>query len=579
MKEILKKNLFVLISITCIVYGTIISINKYYYSSFQFVYWIFCFILVALFLTSKITLQSINKYQITALIPITILYFLSWFLIPHFMRFGVFLFSTLCFLFVGTLIYNSKSKIFKVFFVIAFAISCFNISAIFFYIAEKSIISRALINTIFISNPQETKEYLLGRISFYHLIVLVIFMLAAVLLLVKFQKKEENDVVINKRLILLFFISFGLSSFSGPFGAISSEYLIYQNSKAELKDVAETRNKYLSSNPFSVTTEKNTAKKIIVIVGESLNRNYMSLYGYSKNTTPNLLKLSTSSSSGQLFTFNNVISPEVTTVPALRKVLTNINNVNYLPFEKCISIIDVFNKAGYESYWLSNQASLGKHDTPNTIISATADHVYFTSSKTNIKSENVATGNYYDGDLLSVFEDFLSKSDKEKKQIYFIHLLGSHFNYEDRYPPEFNVFKPRKNGDENCYLNTIVYNDWVINNIIKISQINNFDVVCYFSDHGEDLINLHNQEKYTREMSTIPFMVYLSNEYIKKQPALIECLKKSKNTPAMTDNFFHDIQLITGVKSSIYNDTESFIAKSYKINKRKVVDNTIVYDK
>ena len=88
----------------------------------------------------------------------------------------------------------------------------------------------------------------------------------------------------------------------------------------------------------------------------------------------------------------------------------------------------------------------------------------------------------------------------QNKQVYFVYLMGSHWNYEDRYPKEFEVFKIQ-NSNVDKYLNTVYYNNWVVGKLIGIGKKNGIDLVCYFSDHGEDLKTQHNQENYTREMS------------------------------------------------------------------------------
>jgi heptose-I-phosphate ethanolaminephosphotransferase len=376
----------------------------------------------------------------------------------------------------------------------------------------------------------------------------------------------------------LFFLSFGLSSFSGPFGAISSEYVIYLKQKADLKRMVEERKNGDFLKTFSVTSSDSSAKKVMVIIGESLNRKFMSLYGYPKNTTPNLVRLASDSSNGKLYYFTNIISPEATTVPALRKVLTNINNENNIPFDKCITIVDLFKKAGYESFWISNQEPMGKFDTPNAVIASSADHTYFTAYKNDIKNKNASTGDYFDSELFNVFNGFEAKSDN-KKQVFFVHLMGSHFYYKDRYPASFNAFHSKKDMDTSSYLNTVYYNDYIVSHFIQLAQKNNFDVVCYFSDHGEDMKYQHNPENYTREMSSVPFLVFLSNPYRVKHPALNNDMDKNKNVKGMTDTFLQDIQLICGFKSSILNPTKAFVSGQYVFKKRKVVNNSIAYDK
>lgn len=46
--------------------------------------------------------------------------------------------------------------------------------------------------------------------------------------------------------------------------------------------------------------------------------------------------------------------------------------------------------------------------------------------------------------------------------------------------------------DSHSYLHTVLYNDMIVDSLIKMNQENSFDEVCYFSDYGEDIKNQHN---------------------------------------------------------------------------------------
>ncbi|UQT40963.1 hypothetical protein M5E89_02415 [Acidaminococcus intestini] len=50
------------------------------------------------------------------------------------------------------------------------------------------------------------------------------------------------------------------------------------------------------------------------------------------------------------------------------------NQYNHIPLEEAYSIIDLAKAAGYDTYWISNQAGFSASDTPITIISSTAAH-------------------------------------------------------------------------------------------------------------------------------------------------------------------------------------------------------------
>ena len=574
MRNYNKQIQYVLIAILLIslLVGGYLSYENYYYSSFEYKYWFLCIVLIILSLSSKFYTKIIKKQQALVLIPIIVMYFLSWYLIPHFYRFGIFLFATICFLYAGVIIFNSRSLLAKILFVSTFAISTFNLSAILFYITERSIITRPIINSVFISNSKEMSEYFWGKLSIYHFIIIIGFVFFAVILLYK-REKEKSE--INIQIILLFIISFALTSFSGPFGAFSTEYVLYRQNKAQLKTMVEARKKTLHENNFSII-EDNGPNKIMVIIGESLTRDYMSLYGYERETNPELTKLSSDTAKGRLLVFKDVITPEVNTVPALRKVLTNINNRNNISFEKSVTIMDIFEKAGYETYWFSNQTPLGKHDTPTSVIASSANKVYFTAFEDSIKNSKISSGEHYDDFLIGVLKRDL-KDTTHLKKLYFVHLQGSHWNYADRYPSSFDVFKTA-NSHLNQYLNSVFYNDLVVANLMKLAQENNVDIVYYFSDHGEDLAFGHNEENYQPGMVRIPFLVYLSNDFVVKKKEYYQQLLKKRNVAGMTDNFFQDIQSISGVKSSLFIPEESFTTDKYIKRKRFVVDKRFSYD-
>lgn len=58
---------------------------------------------------------------------------------------------------------------------------------------------------------------------------------------------------------------------------------------------------------------------IVLIIGESTQRNYMNIYGYGLENTPNLARLKNAKN---LFIFSDTIAPHSHTNPALTKVLT-----------------------------------------------------------------------------------------------------------------------------------------------------------------------------------------------------------------------------------------------------------------
>ncbi|MGI0440398.1 sulfatase-like hydrolase/transferase [Helicobacter himalayensis] len=89
---------------------------------------------------------------------------------------------------------------------------------------------------------------------------------------------------------------------------------------------------------YASTNKVKTPPLVILIIGESTQRNYLNLYGYPLPTTP---KLNALRDSQNLFVFSDVISPATHTDESLRKVLTFSNYENeQIPWYKQMNIID-----------------------------------------------------------------------------------------------------------------------------------------------------------------------------------------------------------------------------------------------
>ena len=88
----------------------------------------------------------------------------------------------------------------------------------------------------------------------------------------------------------------------------------------------------------------------VFIVGESANRNHLSLYGYKRNTTRKLEAMR-----DELVVFEDVISPDTHTIPVCESPsfseLQKGDTILTSP-----SVLTLLNSAGFTTYWISNQA-------------------------------------------------------------------------------------------------------------------------------------------------------------------------------------------------------------------------------
>ena len=294
-------------------------------------------------------------------------------------------------------------------------------------------------------------------------------------------------------------------------------YHRYLDTLAGMQDMLHSASKIAPlKNLQSADADK--PQTLVLVIGESTNRQRMSLYGYDRQTTPELDKLK-----DQLAVFNNVITPRPYTIEALQQVLTFADEENPDLYLSTPSLVSMMKQAGYKTFWITNQQTMTKRNTMLTTFSEQADEQVYLN---NNRNQNAAQ---YDGDVIAPFNKALG--DAAPRKLIVVHLLGTHMSYQYRYPPTFDKFKDRTgvppgvHDDEvptyNSYDNAVLYNDFVVSSLIKDyakSDPNGF--LLYLSDHGEDVFDSEghktlgrNESKPTAPMYTIPFMAWASPKW------------------------------------------------------------------
>lgn len=440
-------------------------------------------------------------------------------------------------------------------------------------------ISPSAIYILFETNKFEATEFL----SFYldaNIIVYGLFLLLLVVISVFANKKRLLYIkksVLGTKVMLLGVIAIlfvlkvtPLRHQNLPYLLIKSFYVVYYESGV-VNASAYHSEKGIFNDTKTINNNKN--KIYVVIIGESTTSNNMSLYGYNRITNPLLSKQE------NLSVFKNVISPHAGTTASITKALSlkNFENSN----KKEGSIVQLLNAANFDTYWISNQQPVGFAETEITKL------VYACKNKFYLNTQDTEGLNQYDDVVLDKIDHIIDHNPDTNK-VLFIHLKGTHFYYKNKYPETFNIFKGKpktkfakhKNEYEtiNEYDNAVLYNDFVVNNIIdKIKYQNSDSFVLYFSDHGEEVyhtINFagHNDDVGTLPMFQIPFLLWQSGLY--KQNYHIET---ELDRPYMTDDLFHSIAHLCGVDNEQVNLERSIFSKSFKKRKR-IIMNTKDYD-
>jgi hypothetical protein len=258
--------------------------------------------------------------------------------------------------------------------------------------------------------------------------------------------------------------------------------------------------------------------------------------------------------------------------------------------QKRYSVMKILNELGWHTGWFSNNHTIGPFDTVGIgpiykqaqeqfIVSAQdsldtfrKNLLTFMSPKSVVvKKKSIEESvQHYDEELLPVFEKFLKSKNVplgELKKFAVLHLRGSHFYYQARYPSSFAVFgpdselpassdalqgyyrrlarEPEYRGNETWmeetrlarnfideYDNSILYTDYILRRITEvIDDYNEWRArrgvprvpaaVIFLSDHGEDVYTGVTKLPFrklpgTNPMFAVPFAVLFNDVWREK---------------------------------------------------------------
>ena len=320
----------------------------------------------------------------------------------------------------------------------------------------------------------------------------------------------------------------------------------------------------------------------ILVIGESLSRNHMSIYGYQKETNP-LLK-----THNDLLLYSDVVSPHSNTLASVLSICSKSNLIKKLAPEDEVDVFDVYHSAGYKTFWLSNQSPIGVWDNMITVMANQADVTSYVNLNSNSSFEATYTASY-DEKLWAPFERALK--DTSSKKLIMLHLLGSHSSYPKRYPSKFQVFAndgTDKGGLINNYDNTVLYNDYVLNGVVEMAKKYCDTTVAsmiLLSDHGENVFD--EGERCGHDYSgplpkvnvEIPFIVWLSNGYKDEFPNKSLVIGQNRSLPFVTDDLFFSMLDLSRITSNHLDTTKSIFNAGYNSSRKRVLEDGRDYDK
>lgn len=343
--------------------------------------------------------------------------------------------------------------------------------------------------------------------------------------------------------------------------ALYLNILDYRKKNSQYAANAELRRKSLKVS--SSLTDDLSPRTIVLVIGESANRDFMSAFTeLDRETTPWMSEIKKSENA---ILFPNAYSSAMVTVNSLQRALTESNQYNDKEFFDSVSIIDIAHKLGYKVHWYSNQGHIGAFDTPMTLIADTADVARWTDQQLNQAS--------YDESLL----DFLCEVDGSRNNLVVLHLMGSHFNFSSRYPANRKVWSPKSRENKNVinYLNSICYTDDVLRRIYEYAVGNlNLDAMVYFSDHATYPDRTRTPGFMGFGMTRIPLFVWLSDRYRENLPERAKALRCNAEKYFTNDLVYELMCGVLDVTSDNFDESNSLASDKYKFTR----DMLLTYD-
>ena len=280
---------------------------------------------------------------------------------------------------------------------------------------------------------------------------------------------------------------------------------------------------------------------VVLVIGESARKANFQLYGYKRDTNPLLSKLQ------DLKVYEATSCATYTTAgsKAILEPKDSGDLYELLPNYAFRTGVDV---AWRTSNWGEPPIHIDEYLTDDELGDQYPD-----------------VDKNYDGILFAGIRQRI-ESGKSNKVLIIIHTSTSHGpKYADKYPKDFEVYKPvAKNVEEgeknvgllvNAYDNTIRYTDFLLDNLITTlrAMTDWKSAMIFISDHGESLgenkMFMHGlpMKLAPKEQYEIPFLVWTSENF--------RDYKTKDELPAVLEQhyIFHSVLNLLSIDSPAYN--------------------------
>lgn len=245
------------------------------------------------------------------------------------------------------------------------------------------------------------------------------------------------------------------------------------------------------ANPLITLSGPST---VVLILTDSVNRDNMSLYGYPRDTTPQLSALH-ADEGGRLVALRHAWSVEPGTVASLSGIFSFGARDEDDPVNNTHHVLALARAAGYRIWWMSN------HDD----VAIEQQHALLADEVEMINREPGRSTSNLDGELLDCVEEALA--DPTPRKLIVVHLLGAHPHYrlrspegQDPFPDQLDAVDHEMLGEERPawlralrrdYDRAIRYHDAVVAQTLRLSRQyapeGGNAAWMMLSDHGQEV--------------------------------------------------------------------------------------------
>ena len=298
----------------------------------------------------------------------------------------------------------------------------------------------------------------------------------------------------------------------------------------------------------------------VIVVGETARAANFSLDGYARDTNPRLAR------EEGLTNFTKVESCGTATAVSVPCLFSAMGRERYDAGQASHQegLLDVLSHAGFRVLWRDN----------NSGCKGVCDRVEFVDVSAPAPGKaHCGADECYDEVLLDGLPELIRHADRDLVLV--LHQKGSHGPaYAHRYPAGFGRFGPVCESGEfaSCsrasivaaYDNTILYTDSFLAQTIDLlrqaaagAEVDT--AMLYFSDHGESLgegnMYLHGAPWIfaPEEQTHVPMMLWMSEGFSRRFRIDRACLQARRDQPLSHDNVFHSVLGMLNVETAVLN--------------------------